>query len=73
MEGREPAFVDSLLTTWQEESGFLDPETVVPGEHVPGWGLGANWIEMEARTTGKGPWGFCLDDLVLRFHKEEFR
>ena len=70
IDGKQPTYVDGMFSSWQEQTGFLRPVTVYPNEYWPGWGQNVNWIEIEARTGDDERWEFCVDNIVLRFHKE---
>ena len=66
-----PTHRDGLFTSWLEKKGFLHPVTIFPSKHWAGWGERVNWIEIEARTKDHKPWDFCIDNIVLRFYKND--
>ena len=70
-----PTYVDNMATIWSDDEdtsdGFLPPSTETPAEWWPGWGSKTNWIEIESWADHGESWQFCLDNLVLRFYKED--
>ena len=71
IEGKVPTLVDSMAAGWFQQKGFLPPITLFPSEYWPGWGQKVNWVQIEAQTETGEPLEFCVDNLVLRFHKND--
>lgn len=70
-------WVGGAASAWDAEWEFFEAETWVPQEFVYGdWGTGVNWMEFttgfwEDSQDGRKQWDFCLDSVVLLFHKKE--
>lgn len=70
LDGKDGKNLFSVYIWYGDEEKFAEPLQLDMQEIFPGWGVKVNWLEFAAETEYGDPWDFCLDNVVLRFHKE---
>lgn len=63
--------VQDIKFGFYAEDGIFEPFVLEPRAYYTDFGAGANFIEFKGYEEDGTPAGFCIDDIVMEFHKLE--
>lgn len=61
--------MQELGVGWYTEDGTFEPWPLEPKLFVEGWGEKVNFIEISGEDDDGNPASFCIDNILLDFHK----